>query len=319
MQQPTIVDIQKLVAAHFPELTVNSFQRTSLGNINWVYFVETAQKRLVVKVVYRKDREEQEILAKEAEIIQKLNQQNIKGVPKLYAFDPSQKLAPFIYLIEEYLPGEPFISQEKKLKQADLPPIIKEMAEYMTALQQIKLAKITEFEKTRPEFTSFKDYVEKFAPKYYQVAVESKKLDQKLCADSLDFIKEKAGKIQDTSFVLAHSDISSHNILLDDHNQMIGVIDYEAAQTLTPEYDLVTSYHEFLHRYPGMWNLLLQEYVKMNKIPPNFKERLNIIMGYRAWRYLYVAIKNQIWQYLPGDIKRMEEVLDGSFSKTIKI
>jgi len=56
---------------------------------------------------------------------------------------------------------------------------------------------------------------------------------------------------------------------------------------------------------------LLREYVKLNKVPDNFPERLNIVMGYRSFRYLYIAIKNQIWQYFDNDVKRMEEVLDG--------
>jgi len=63
---------------------------------------------------------------------------------------------------------------------------------------------------------------------------------------------------------------------------------------------------------------LLREYVKLNKVPDNFPERLNIVMGYRSFRYLYIAIKNQIWQYFDNDVKRMEEVLDGRFLKTIK-
>jgi len=138
-----------------------------------------------------------------------------------------------------------------------------------------------------------------------------------LMKDSRDFVLKESKKIKDKEFVLNHSDVSSNNILIK-NNKFVGIIDFESTQTMTPEFDLVTFYHEFLCHYPKLWQLLLKEYVKLNKVPKDFKERLNIIMAYRSLRYLYIAEKNKIYYYLKRDIIRMRETLDGTFLRTIK-
>ncbi|PIS42946.1 MAG: hypothetical protein COT24_00930 [Candidatus Kerfeldbacteria bacterium CG08_land_8_20_14_0_20_40_16] len=319
IQKPKLVQIQKVVKNVFPKAKVINFKRTSLGNINWVYVVKVANpsKKIILKVVYRKDREEQEILAKENKIIGILNDKKIEGIPKVIDFNHSKKDVPWVYMIESYLDGYPIIERQASIKGRDFKGIIKKLAKIITGFHKIRYKKITEFEKLRPEFTSFPVYLEAYLEKYCLICNAYSKMPKQLIQDANEFLLRESPKIKDKQFVLNHCDASSHNILIKG-NKFVGLVDFEAAQTMTPEFDLVTCYHEFLWRYPKLWQLLLKEYVKYNKIPKDFKERLNIVMGYRSLRYLYIAVKNKIFQYMEGDIQRMKEVLDGSFLKTIK-
>jgi len=319
IKQPTIKQVQTIVSKIYPQAIVLNYKKAGLGNMNWVYIVDliNSPRRLILKIVWRKDREEDEILIKEAKIIKKLNQNRIQGIPELIDLNYVKKDVPFVYLLESYLKGLPLIDCYKKMKSAELKQMIKKVAMLITEIQKIKYKKISEFEKNRPEYKSFTSYIKNSALKHYKVCLASKKMDKSFVDDSYDFVLEESKKIKDKEFVLNHSDFSSHNILIY-QNKFSGIIDFEDVQSMTPEFDLVTFYHEFLWKKPELWPLLLQEYVKANKVPKDFKERLNIVMGYRSFRYIYIAIKNKIFQYLKNDIIRMEEVLDGRFLKTIK-
>jgi len=318
IDQPTLLQIKKIIGLVFPKAQVTGFNRTSLGNVNWVYIIKLKNpvKKLVLKVVYRKDREEQGILAKEVEVISLLNEKKVKGVPKVIEFDCGKKTAPWVYMLESFLEGCPIIECHENYQEKDLESMIKSVARLISGFQKIKYRKITEFEKQRPEFKTFPDYARFYLDKYCRVCDSYGKMPKTLIGRARKFVDKESTKITNREFVLNHSDVSSHNILLK-NKKFSGIVDFEATQTMVPEFDLVTFYHEFLWRYPRLWILLLREYVKLNRVPANFPERLNIIMGYRSLRYLYIAVKNQIYQYLPGDIKRMEEVLNGEFIKTI--
>jgi len=122
ISQPNLEQVKKIVSKVYPKAQVLDFQKSVLGNINWVYFVKlkNPDKKIVLKIVWRKDREEDEILNKKAKIIKMLNDHKVKGVPELINFDYSKKEAPFVYLLESFLTGEPLIECYKKMKIEDL-------------------------------------------------------------------------------------------------------------------------------------------------------------------------------------------------------
>ena len=143
IQKPKLVQIQKVVKNVFPKAKVINFKRTSLGNINWVYVVKVANpsKKIILKVVYRKDREEQEILAKENKIIGILNDKKIEGIPKVIDFNHSKKDVPWVYMIESYLDGYPIIERQASIKGRDFKGIIKKLAKIITGFHKIRYKK----------------------------------------------------------------------------------------------------------------------------------------------------------------------------------
>ena len=319
MNEPTLSDIRKIIKQAIPDNIVISFQRASLGNLNWVYIIdlERVPHKIVAKVVYRPSRDQRQVMAKEVNIIKLLNQKQVVGVPQLITYDNSKKVVPWTYLLESHIDGSPII-ERTDLTEEKLTPIIKKVAKFITQIQAIKEPEITEFEPDSPDYASFSEYVQDKAPEYLKICQSSDRIPAQLVQDGYQLLIDQAIKIDDQEFVLSHSDISSHNVLIKD-NQLAGIVDYEAVQTFPPEFDLVTSYHEFLNKYPAAWQLLLKEYSDNNSVPNNFPERLNILMLYRALRYLRCIVKYDLWNYLEGDIARMQEVVDGSFIKTIKI
>lgn len=318
MNEPTLTDIRKIIHQAFPHNIVLSFKRASLGNLNWVYIIDLEQLpyKAVAKVVYRPERDQRQVMAKEVDLIKRLNQKNVIGVPSLIAYDNSKQVVPWTYLVESFIDGTPIIEQAD-LTETELRPVVKDIAKFISQIQTIKEPEITEFEKGASEYYSLADYVQDKAPEYLKLCQKTDKIPVQLVQDGYQLIIEGAKTINDKEFVLCHSDVSSHNVLIK-NNKLAGIVDYEAVQTFTPEFDLVTAYHEFLNKYPTCWQLLLEDYIKQNSVPDNFPERMNIIMAYRALRYLSRVVKYDLWDYLEGDIARMQEVVDGTFIKSIK-
>lgn len=318
IKEPTFRQIQKIVKKLSPNFCVRSIKKTVSGNMNWVYFVNLTKPKikLVLKVVWRPEREEQKILEKEAYIIKLLNKHKVKLVPRLLAFDHSKKDTPFVYLLESFLPGRCLLDCFKTMPVKDLSEAVKQAAGFIRQVQRLKFNKITEFEAQRPEFKSFADYIKHSTPKHAQICLSLNKISKKLIKDAESFILKNTSLIKDKRFVLNYGDVSSRNFLID-HNKLSGAIDFEASQTMVPEFDLATFYHEFLWKCPEQWSVFLRAYAKNSHLPKDFKERLNLVMGYRSLRYLSIAVKNRIWLYLKSDIKRMEEVLDGRFKKIL--
>jgi len=318
MNKPTLADIRKIIHQALPDNIVLSFQQASLGNLNWVYFIdlEKPPHKVVAKIVYRPSRDQRQVMAKEVKIIKLLNQQKVAGVPQIIFYNNSKKIVPWTYLIESYIDGLPLI-ECSYFNEAIPEKVILAMVRFITQIQTIKESKITEFEAGSPDYVSFSEYVQDRAPEYLKICQSSDRIPSQLVQDGYQLLTDQAKLINDQKFVLCHCDVSSHNVLIKD-NQLAGIIDYEAAQTFLPEFDLVTSYHEFLNKYPAAWQLLLKEYRNKSLVPKNFAERMNIVMVYRSLRYLSRVVKYNLWNYLEGDIARMQEVVDGSFIKTIK-
>lgn len=318
IKEPTLEQVQVVVKKLSPDFVVGSFNKAPEGNINWVYFINLIKPKitLVLKIAWRPERVDQEILKKEAFIIQLLNKRKIKLAPRLLAFDQSKKDLPYDYLIESFLPGQCLMNCFKTMPAGNLTQIIQNSARFIKQVQTATFNRITEFEPQRPEFKSFAEYVNHFTPRHARICLGTNKISKQLVKNAEAFILANAPLIKDKKFVLNYGDVSCRNFLVY-HHKLSGALDFEASQTMVPEFDLVTFYHEFLWQCPEQWPVFLRAYAQHTALPSDFKQRLNIVMGYRSLRYLSIAIKHKIYTYLKGDIIRMEEVLNGRFIKTL--
>ena len=62
-KEPNLSHLSKIISRVYPKAKIINFQKAGLSNMNWVYFVDidNPPKKVILKVVFRKDREEDEI------------------------------------------------------------------------------------------------------------------------------------------------------------------------------------------------------------------------------------------------------------------
>ncbi len=236
--------------------------------------------------VIRVRREGQEILFREAELLQQLN---LSLVPKVIQVEQEEN---FAFMVENRLPGSNINLTWKDLKEEKHEKIAKNIVDFLERIHQETGSYFYDVQRGK----SYRDLFSALSDeaKENMEVIEKTGQAKDLLADIKKGIadeqaKEKLEKIKNPCLV--HGDMIIHN-LLTDGEQLTGVIDWELARWGDPDHDLarLVYYHECARGYFEQGQDESFEYDFLNKLLSRLKTKINtedFRIKYRYYRSLF--------------------------------
>jgi aminoglycoside phosphotransferase (APT) family kinase protein len=236
--------------------------------------------------VIRARREGQEILFREAELLQQLN---LSLVPKVIQVEQEES---FAFMVENRLPGSNINLIWKDLKEEKHEKIAKNIVDSLEIIHQETGSYFYDVQRGK----SYRNLFSALSDEAEENIEIIEKTDQAndFLADIKKGIadeqaKEKLEKIKDP--LLVHGDMIIHN-LLTDGEQLTGVIDWELARWGDPDQDLarLVYYHECARGYFEQGQDESFEYDFLNKLLSKIETKINtedFRIKYRYYRSLF--------------------------------
>lgn len=252
------------------ELGDNHLTQVTTAYANKVYLGE----KYVYKVAVSKERIEKGDHLKEKAILKILHEKlNNKLLYLIPSYIDDRKISDDMYIqVHTRLKGEPPL--ELNQSQAIL------LGQFLADLHNINnFTSITEFVEPEEKFSNFFSYITTSLKKF------QKKLETVVSEKDLELINLASKLVIDSPLedfnksllCLVHKDIYTNNLLV--HNgEISGVIDWEAAQTAPPEWELAI----IMQRFPLLWEYFIEGY----KTPFNYDllRICGITQSLRYWK-----------------------------------
>ena len=256
---------------------VVSIKRITEGFSHYMYEVKITKKPFILIVRFSNNTKEDVNLEKEKYIIEILRKNNIPA-PKIYAFNPD-------YMILEKLSGIRLDTIWDSMPKSEQIQITKEMGKLIKKIHLIKLKKFgrihangyiksDEAFKFRqvgeiPSFNVFSrewliDHLKDFARLLSYKHINKNFMKQMFLfyLDNLEHIEYK-GKP-----TLIHGDFHQGHIFIEknkDNWKITGLIDFEFAQSYSPEYDFIKLHRNNFFDIPELKHALIQGYGLINE------------------------------------------------------
>lgn len=104
-------------------------------------------------------------------------------------------------------------------------------------------------------------------------AVDTHVLDQ-----ACDVATALAAEVNDSAeAVLCHRDLHPGNLIVDDHGTLVGIIDWDAAESWDRAGDWFKLEYELLQAHLDSEGLLLAAYLRDDELPPQWSERRRLV------------------------------------------
>lgn len=254
MAEPPVDDILACIAHHRPGAPV-TLERIRTGKFNTSYFVNAGKERLVIRIAPPRDSVfvfyERDMMRQEPEIHALLLDRTTVPVAEILAYDDSLALLPRDYLIMRRLPGTPLY----ELTDVDMESVLRQTG---AALAQVHALQAETYgyigaHRPMPPQPSWQDAFvlmwrmlidDVRAVGYYsedEAAFLLKLLDR--------FVRlfERPGPA-----CLLHMDVWSQNLLVSDHSELTGIVDWDRALWGDPEIEYAVLDYCGISR-PAFW------------------------------------------------------------------
>lgn len=257
-------DVSKRISIMLKKWNRGSLIRWSLvseGRINVILkvdFIESGNlKQAILRVCIIDFGPLRQMQGREIYLRPVIDGKEINFFPKVYFYDDSKEIIPFVYMFMEYIYGEPlneFSSEENFFLVGN-------------ALARLHNIKVRSFGKNPLEETSISP--QEYYLNYFIDAVEQcKKVDSDIASSFYDLVVTHYNPelYKDVSPVLLHHDFHSNNIIVQGDNN-IKIIDWDSSRGGLPEYDFVKfKYINAIHYDDRLINSFLEGYMSLSDI-----------------------------------------------------
>jgi len=313
--------IRQIIEREFNAQTLE-IKRITEGYSHYMYSVKINKKPNEVIVRFSNNKREDVGLSKEEFVIDKLRENNIPA-PKIYRYDEE-------YMILEKFTGTRLDTLWDSLSKKEKMQITKELGKLLSKIHEIKLEKFGRIEnkgkiksdeafKFRPmgKIIPYNKFLREWLiASFEDIArlLSYKHISQRFMIKLFSYLSQNLEKISyNGKPTLTHGDFFPGHIFIKRINKeykIIGLIDFEFAHSLSPEYDFIKLHRAGFFKDPEIKQALMEGYGDINEQAVEI-HRITRDLGF-AWAVLESGNK----ELSDKIIKTIEEKLDKTTQRT---
>lgn len=210
--------------------SVNSIEKIEIGFTNKVYLVN---KKFILKICESEDNEEN--FRKENYCYNIFK--NKLPVPKVLVFDESKRIYDKSYFIYEYIEGDNLYLKWLLLNDLERKSIIHQLCLILKTVNNEPMSNFADIFKQDVNYT-WKSYIIDKIKNSLVIIKQKKLLDESIIIKIEDFVKMNSFALERFEYCLVYWDAHFDNILVDNNNNISGVLDFERVDIVSKDYIL---------------------------------------------------------------------------------
>lgn len=193
------------------------------------------------------------------------------------------------FYIQEYMEGEDAAKKLKKSTRKEQMQFFKEFGNVTARMHLISGSFFSEDLLGYRKRESLNNYCQT----RFERSVRNIRLNNLVSEKQLDYVVKRMHTIYNLEWAngiipsFNHGDLHLGNIIIDKHNKINAVIDFESSKFTDPLFDFIKLYLWVFSKYNEYETAFMEEYTMIKKTPSDFEERIHVYRGIEILHFIY--------------------------------
>ncbi len=253
-------------------------------------------------------------LGKENGVYNRLQKAHVPS-PRVYGYDDSKTIIPYVYIILEKVKGFPLDDRWSSFSEEEKEALMVEMGQILAQIHLISFPqfgeRFSDGQFQGPE--KYKDFLKMYVAKILREVGQSGLLSQEKIEKTKFFFENTSLFDISIKSSLTHLGFNFSDFLVE-NGKIIGVIDWEWARSAHNEEDLAIFFYRVLKMDAKLIQTFRSSYEKVHKLDEEFERRLYL---YNFLYYLRVLPQIVRWDHRPDKQKEYVEKVNELYTRII--